>query len=98
MVSTSDYPCILQQLSKLPTELTRGFENIGIALVVELACMIDPCSNVATTLHLINPPLRASAAEGYCSRSVCVCPSVRLPPFFSVTAATLSVKRGHIIK
>ena len=37
MVSTSHYPCILQQLSKLPTELTRGFENIGIALVVEFS-------------------------------------------------------------
>ena len=36
------------------------------------------------------------AGEGYCSPSVCVCvcPSV-CPP---VTAATLSVKCGHIIK
>ena len=33
----TSYPCILQQLSKLPTELTRGFENIGIALVVEFS-------------------------------------------------------------
>ena len=58
---------------------------------------------------IINPRLRACAAEGYCSRSVCACvcvcvcvcacvlPSV-CPPFFSVTAATPSVKRGHIIK
>ena len=44
-------------------------------------------------------------SEGYCSRScvcVCVCacvlPASVCPPFFSVTAATLSVKRGNIIK
>ena len=55
---------------------------------------------------VINPRPARMRSEGYCSRSVCVCvcvcvcarvlPSV-CPLFFSVTAATLSVKRGHII-
>ena len=63
--------------------------------------------------HLINPRLRACAARviAVCvSVCLCVCvcvcvcvcacvlPASVCPPFFSVTAATLSVKRGHIIK
>ena len=45
---------------------------------------------------VINPRLRTCAARVIAvGLSVCVCPSV-CPPLFLVTAATLSVKRGHI--
>ena len=70
----------------------------------ELTCVHTTYIYAHTCTHtqwsLINPRLRACAARvivvGLCV-CVCMCPSVCLP-FLSVTATTLSVKRGLINK
>ena len=58
--------------------------------------------NTGGALHLdsnIGTDAARRRAEGYCSRSVCVCvcPSVR-PSFFSKSSAALSFKRGYVMK